>query len=103
MWCRKCLCTVTPDHAGRAFAEICRFATEHFKVQAHGTPGITDPHGAASKCADYHVQDHIKPVSEAILDGPDKVAGAPSKRGEGEDTCIGGNCKANAKDSSRIM
>jgi hypothetical protein len=78
-----------------------RLDAEHFKVQAHGTPGITDPTGAASKCAGYDVQHHIKPVAEAILDGPDKVAGAPSKRAE--DTCVGGNCKASRKDSSRIM
>jgi len=63
-------------------------AREYFNVQAHGTPGVSNPNGASSECSHYQVQEHIKPVSLAILDGPDTVSGARVA----DETCHGDNC-----------
>mmetsp|Transcript_77704 Transcript_77704/g.126035 ORF Transcript_77704/g.126035 Transcript_77704/m.126035 type:complete len:213 (-) Transcript_77704:164-802(-) len=67
-------------------------AREHFKVQAHGTPGVTSPNGVSAECSDYDVQNHIKLVSLAILDGPDRVGGAGAAGSQAEETCSGENC-----------
>jgi len=44
-------------------------AREHFRVQAHGTPGVTDPNGKAGSCADYEVAAHVRPLSTVAAPG----------------------------------
>lgn len=45
-------------------------AREYFDVQAHGTPGVTDPNGYATKCPDYDVAANIKPLSSIAVGVP---------------------------------
>ena len=79
-------------------------AREHFHVEAHGTPGVTDPHGSGSKCAWYEVSEHIKPLADVVRVGPDKTVGAPGTRSAGLGTCVGGNCaKARTRSTAQPM
>jgi hypothetical protein len=38
-------------------------AREYFDVQAHGTPGVSDPNGYAAKCPEYDVASNIHPLA----------------------------------------
>ena len=38
-------------------------AREYFKVAAHGTPGVSDPNGAAAQCPNYDVKANIHLLS----------------------------------------
>eukprot|EP00960_Hanusia_phi_P047906 758651-Hanusia_phi.AAC.2 len=41
-------------------------AREYFRVQAHGTPGVSQPHGFSSLCSQYDVAANVRDVREQM-------------------------------------